>query len=114
MKKTTEFRLEDGMVYKFRIPYSSIIKLRDEGIDLLSKKGMEDIDKDPGKLIKIFWFGLNAAGQDFTLEQATDIMDDILSEMYVEDFAAVLRESIQIKTKQSHDQNSKKKQKKSR
>ncbi|WP_046655281.1 hypothetical protein [Paenibacillus larvae] len=114
MKKGTEFRLEDGTVYTFRIPYSSIIKLRDEGIDLLSKKGMEDIDKDPGKLIQIFWVGLHAAGQDFTLEQATDIMDDILSEMYVEDFAEILRESIQIKTKQSHDPDPKKKQKKSR
>ncbi|AGN89326.1 hypothetical protein IBBPl23_12 [Paenibacillus phage phiIBB_P123] len=109
MKKVTEFHLEDA-VYKIRITYSTLLKMRDDGIDMMTEKGSAEIKKDPGKLAKIFWFGLNGVkGQEYTFEQAMDILDDILSEIYMEDFMEILQDSVQIKSRQAEEQIAKKK-----
>ncbi|MEV2699458.1 hypothetical protein ABNF05_21665, partial [Paenibacillus larvae] len=101
MKKVTEFHLEDA-VYKIRITYSTLLKMRDDGIDMMTEKGSAEIKKDPGKLAKIFLFGLNGVkGQEYTFEQAMDILDDILSEIYMEDFMEILQDSVQIKSRQA-------------
>lgn len=112
MKKVTEFHLEDA-VYKIRITYSTLLKMRDDGIDMMTEKGSAEIKKDPGKLAKIFLFGLNGVkGQEYTFEQAMDILDDILSEIYMEDFMEILQDSVQIKSRQAEEQIAKKKKKK--
>ncbi|MDR5600797.1 hypothetical protein [Paenibacillus larvae] len=112
MKKVTEFHLEDA-VYKIRITYSTLLKMRDDGIDMMTEQGAAEIQKDPGKLAKIFWYGLNEVkGQEYTFEQAMEILDDILSEIYMEDFVEILQDSIQIKTRQAEEHPAKKKKKK--
>ncbi|ETK27749.1 hypothetical protein ERIC1_1c12020 [Paenibacillus larvae subsp. larvae DSM 25719] len=47
MKKVTEFHLEDA-VYKIRITYSTLLKMRDDGIDVMTEKGSAEIKKTLG------------------------------------------------------------------
>ncbi|MDT2304975.1 phage major tail protein, TP901-1 family [Paenibacillus larvae] len=47
MKKTTEFHLEDA-VYKIRITYSTLLKMRDDGIDMMTEKGLRKLKKTLG------------------------------------------------------------------
>lgn len=84
--------------YRFKIKYSTLCDLREHGVDLLSEKGSEELQKDPGKLRFVFWKGLEAGEmRKFEKEEAFDIFDEVMEEVGPDGFASIIPKALAIK-----------------
>lgn len=85
--------------YRFKIKYSTLCDLRELGVDLLSEKGSQDLEKDPTKFRYVFWKGLEAGEmRKIPKEEAFDIFDDVMEDLGPEEFAAIIPKALAIKS----------------
>jgi len=84
--------------YRFKIKFSTLTELKGMGVDLLSEKGSEEIQREPEKLAYVFWKGLEAGEmKKFTQEEALDIFDEVMEELGPEEFATIIPKALAIK-----------------
>lgn len=96
MRKPTIIETDEKS-YKFKLPFSALIKLRDEGIDFF-EQGLTAIMEDIGRLYQVFQVGISSAEhREISHDEVVDIVDEILEVYSLGDIYEIILASVSIK-----------------
>lgn len=66
-------------IYKFKLPFSVLIKLRDKGVDFISGNAWGKIEQEVELIFPIITEGVSyAEGRDIGEEEVIEIVDDLM------------------------------------
>lgn len=85
-------------VYKFKLPFSVLIKLRDQGIDFISATAWADLEKELKNIYPILREGISyAEGKDITDEEVEEIVDELMETIGLDELEYKIMDAISIK-----------------
>lgn len=88
----------ENNIYKFKLPFSVLCKLRDEGIDFLGGSAWTTIEEEVEKIVPVIKAGIEySEGRVVEEAEITKVVDDLMETLGFQGIYSKIMEAISIK-----------------